>query len=59
MQRAREGVLWLRGTRGILQKTRAIVQNAPQKAQRRQPQERIEAAKELKLLFVLFCAFCG
>jgi hypothetical protein len=28
MQRAREGVLWLRGTRGILPNTRAIVQKS-------------------------------
>jgi len=28
MQRAREGVLWLRGTRGILPDTRAIVQKS-------------------------------
>jgi len=28
MQKAREGVLWLRGTEGILPNTRAIVQKS-------------------------------
>jgi hypothetical protein len=32
MQRAREGVLWLRGTRGILPNEHRIVQNGPQKS---------------------------
>ena len=42
MQRAREGVLWLRGTEGILPKARAIVQNEPQKAQNEEDTKGIE-----------------
>jgi len=46
MQRARAGVLWLRGTRGILPNVRLIVQKGRKKAQEKKSRKKAQKAQE-------------